>query len=199
MNSFKMLDAAIRPTRRIRPFSLVEVRKLFCCNQHGITSTSNVFHINASAPLTVCIKSAYTGNRLTQHSVYTTANCFSQWINIETGKEYTVSLEELRKLVDDDDDEVVLIDVRQPNEVAKGRVPCKRYVNIPVGAMFAALSMNDDDFKKEYGIEKPGKEDDIVFMCLGGVRSTWAFQVAQHFGFSKSKHYPGGWAEWSRS
>lgn len=96
--------------------------------------------------------------------------------------------------------EVYLIDVREPHEVASGRVEeaCK-YVNIPIGQIFASLSLSDQDFATRFGVEKPNDDDDVVAMCLAGIRSTWALQVLHKFGYRNSKHFPGGWLDWSNN
>ena len=119
------------------------------------------------------------------------------WIHIEKRKEYALNAEEFKKAIDND--EVYVVDVREPFEVAEGRVPAKRYVNVPIGIMFPSLRMPDEKFREYFGAPKPGKDEDIVFMCKGGIRSTFALQVGQEFGYENSRHYLGGWAEWEET
>lgn len=97
--------------------------------------------------------------------------------------------------------EVYLIDVREPHEVASGRVEgAKRYLNLPIGQVVASLRLTPPEFSAKYGAEMPGKEDDdVVIMCLAGIRSTWALQAYHEAGFTKVKHFPGGWAEWKQT
>ena len=117
------------------------------------------------------------------------------WLQRETRKEYALTAEEFKKAVDDDS--IYVVDVREPFEVAEGRVPAKQYVNLPIGFMFFALQMPDDEFQTKFGIRKPTADDNVVFMCLIGVRSTFALQIGQELKYKNSKHYLGGWAEWS--
>lgn len=104
---------------------------------------------------------------------------------------------ELKSKVDCND--IYLIDVRENHEVATGRVNAKRYVNVPVGEIFFAMSLSPADFMAKHKVPKPDfEDDDIVLMCLGGIRSTWALQILHTFGYNKSRHFPGGWSEWNK-
>ena len=119
------------------------------------------------------------------------------WLKIETRKEYALTAEEFKKAVDDDS--VYVVDVREPFEVANGRVPAKQYVNIPLGFIFFALRMPDDTFQKKFGVRKPATDENMVFMCHSGVRSTFALQAGQELNYKNSKHYSGGWAGWLKN
>nr|XP_039251556.1 rhodanese domain-containing protein CG4456-like [Styela clava] len=114
----------------------------------------------------------------------------------ELRPDYCVTYDELKYGVEND--KFLVIDVRRPDEVAEGRMKAKRYVNIPVQEFEEALQLSDKDFKDTYGIDKPPKDaSDIIFHCKLGGRSTTALRLAQNAGYTKSKHYPGGWSEWS--
>lgn len=119
-------------------------------------------------------------------------------IRREVRPEYAVlSTAHMKKLVDND--QVMLVDVREPHEVRAGRVPAKRYVHVPLGQI-TAFNGDPVTFKEKYGVEMPAKEDkDIVIMCRSGVRSTWALQALHTYGFNKSSHFPGAWLAWNES
>jgi len=107
------------------------------------------------------------------------------------------SPDELKELIEKN--KVYIVDVREPFEVSQGRVNSKKYVNVPIGQVFQSMRLSDDEFLQKYGAPRPDKDSgEIVAMCLGGVRSTWAMQTFHHFGFSKTRHYPGGWSEWRK-
>jgi rhodanese-related sulfurtransferase len=75
----------------------------------------------------------------------------------------------------------VLVDVREPNEIAAEAYP---------GALVAALSSFDP-----HGIPDPsGKQ--VVFACRSGKRSVTASLVAQSAGFPYDKHLAGGMLAW---
>lgn len=98
-------------------------------------------------------------------------------------------------------DKIYLIDVREPHEVAAGKVEgAKRYLNVPIGQVVASLRLTPAQFGAKYGAEMPAKdEENVVIMCLAGIRSTWALQAYHEAGFTKVKHFPGGWAEWKQT
>jgi len=94
------------------------------------------------------------------------------WLKKETRKEYYLTAEEFKSAIEKD--EVYVIDVREPYEVENGRVPAKRYVNIPLGCIFTAFMMSDEEFEQHFKVPKFQKHDKIVTMCLLGIRSTFA-------------------------
>ena len=102
-----------------------------------------------------------------------------------------ISTAEFQRVVDDD--LAYIVDVREPYEVAQNSIKSKRFVNIPIGRIFDALEMNEEMFVAEFKAKKPSKEDDIVIICLMGIRSTYALQLFHHLGYSKSKHFLGGY------
>ena len=118
-----------------------------------------------------------------------------KWLKREERKEFYLTAEEFKTAIDEDD--VYVVDVREPFEVAKGRVPSKRFVNIPMGIIFIALGLPEEEFEKHFEVPKPQKNDKVVFMCMGGVRSTFCLGAAQDFGYKNSKHFLGGWHEWN--
>lgn len=119
-------------------------------------------------------------------------------INKELRTNFTIaSADELKSKVECD--EVFLIDVREPHEVEEGHVDAKRFLNLPIGQVVSSLRISDDEFKLKYGVKRPAKDaDDLVIMCLVGIRSTWALQAFHTFGYKFARHYPGGWTEWNK-
>ena len=94
--------------------------------------------------------------------------------------------------------EITLIDVREPAEIQEtGKLPGSTH--IPLGDVPSALSMDEEAFSKKYGIQKPGPDDPLVFSCRSGKRSVAALEKALALGFSKSRHYAGGWLDWEKN
>jgi len=75
--------------------------------------------------------------------------------------------------------EIVLVDVREPNEFEAGRIP---------GAINMPLSRFDS------GDLPKGKP--IVLVCQAGGRSAKALRVAVSAGVKDIRHYPGGTGGW---
>ncbi|XP_042613230.1 thiosulfate sulfurtransferase/rhodanese-like domain-containing protein 1 [Cyprinus carpio] len=90
---------------------------------------------------------------------------------------------------------VQLFDVREPDELEAGFIPGA--TNIPLGDVEQALRLNPDQFRERYGVPKPGLEDsDFVLYCQRGIRSLSALETARDLGYSKARHYAGGYSEW---
>ncbi|MFN3854123.1 MAG: rhodanese-like domain-containing protein [Phreatobacter sp.] len=79
-------------------------------------------------------------------------------------------------------DEVLIVDVREPHELAMARIP--EAVNVP-------LSSFDPD-----AIPDPAGRK-VVFMCAGGVRSAKALAIAQSCGKPYDCHIAGGIKAWA--
>ncbi|XP_052413720.1 thiosulfate sulfurtransferase/rhodanese-like domain-containing protein 1 [Carassius gibelio] len=90
---------------------------------------------------------------------------------------------------------VQLFDVREPDELEAGFIPGA--TNIPLGDMEQALRLNPDQFRERYSVPKPGIEDSgFVLYCQRGIRSLTALETARDLGYSKARHYAGGYNEW---
>jgi len=88
-----------------------------------------------------------------------------------------------------------LIDVRELEETALGTI--EQATVLPLSKLEAALGLSHEEFKKEYGWDKPNKDDDVIFYCRSGVRAGKACDLASVAGFSKLSNYKGSWNEWS--
>ena len=77
--------------------------------------------------------------------------------------------------------EIVLVDVREPNETAIERIP---------GAMLVPLSTFDPD-----DLPDPAGRT-VVFTCASGIRSIKAAEIAQAAGRPFNAHLAGGIKAW---
>ncbi len=94
-----------------------------------------------------------------------------------------VSIEELKKGLADGS--ILLVDVREQNEYAAGRIP---------GATLNPLQKFDPKALPSV----PGKR--VVLSCRSGKRSLTALSLAQEAGRDDIRaHYPGGFQEWANS
>ncbi|XP_062842044.1 thiosulfate:glutathione sulfurtransferase [Trichomycterus rosablanca] len=105
-----------------------------------------------------------------------------------------VSYEQLKTLLTSHS--IQLFDVRNQDEFLAGCIPDA--VNIPLGQLEESLKLHPDNFEKLFKVKAPKKEDDnIVFHCQKGRRSLTALDIAWNLGFSRARHYAGGYKEWA--
>jgi len=91
----------------------------------------------------------------------------------------------------------VIIDVRGQDEIAyTGKLnDCVETLPLPYIAQ-GALAMEDEDFKAEFGFDKPALDETLVFTCKAGIRSQQAGQLAKMAGYTDILDYMGGSNEW---
>lgn len=88
----------------------------------------------------------------------------------------------------------MLVDVREPSEVQDGRIPTA--INIPIKSQPDALFLPAHEFEDRFGFSKPDAEQELVFYCKAGVRSSAAAQLAQQVGYKNVSEYRGSWMDW---
>uniref|UniRef100_A0A3Q0T131 Si:ch211-161h7.8 n=1 Tax=Amphilophus citrinellus TaxID=61819 RepID=A0A3Q0T131_AMPCI len=90
---------------------------------------------------------------------------------------------------------IQLFDVRSPEEYQDGRIP--QAVNLPLDNLEESLKLSPEYFEQRFEVKAPGKDDDnVVFHCRSGIRSAAALGIAHQLGFSKARHFKGGYSEW---
>ncbi|XP_017261934.3 thiosulfate:glutathione sulfurtransferase [Kryptolebias marmoratus] len=105
-----------------------------------------------------------------------------------------VSLPQLKTMLSSHN--IQLFDVRRPDEYEAGRIP--QAVNVPLDNLEESLQLSPAHFLQKFEVKAPRREDDnIVFHCRTGVRSSKALGIARQLGFNKARHYRGGYSEWS--
>ncbi|XP_012680017.1 thiosulfate sulfurtransferase/rhodanese-like domain-containing protein 3 [Clupea harengus] len=130
-----------------------------------------------------------------QYTPAVTCRGKTQLRNFSSSKETDVSYEQLKKLLAAGTASV--IDVREPWELREyGNIPGS--INVPLGQVSNALQLSPEDFKEKYGGTMPSQTENVVFTCLAGVRSKTALDTAASLGYSKVKHFPGGWQDWAK-
>ncbi|RKH25291.1 molybdopterin-synthase adenylyltransferase MoeB [Corallococcus praedator] len=93
-----------------------------------------------------------------------------------------VSHEHVRQLLDSGA-AVKLIDVREGDEYAGGRLPGA--VHIPRGYLELRIE------------EKAGRDDEVVLYCAGGTRSALAARTLRELGYTRVSSLAGGYNRWS--
>ncbi|GME71422.1 unnamed protein product [Ambrosiozyma monospora] len=105
-----------------------------------------------------------------------------------------VEFAEVQKLATETPKDLVIVDVREPDEFKAGHIP--NAINIPVKSSPGALGLSAEEFKLTFGFDKPDTEKTLLFYCLGGVRSTLAEELAATFEYHHRLNYVGSWADW---
>ncbi|MEM1129033.1 MAG: rhodanese-like domain-containing protein [Pseudomonadota bacterium] len=92
-----------------------------------------------------------------------------------------------------DDESVLLVDLRDPRELAReGHIP---------GAFHCPRGMLEFWIDPDSPYHKPvfAEERTFVFYCAGGMRSALATKTAQDMGLSPVAHIEGGFGAWRRA
>lgn len=100
---------------------------------------------------------------------------------VSVGSEYEITPLEVKKKLDRGDD-FILVDVREPQEFAIGRIPTSRL--IPLNTLPERL-------------HELSTVDEIVVHCRSGVRSGKAVELMKQAGYRKVKNLVGGILRWS--
>jgi rhodanese-related sulfurtransferase len=58
-------------------------------------------------------------------------------------------------------------------------------VNLPLSVLAKSLHMSKEAFKAKHGFEKPKVDQEVIFYCRSGVRSSSASDVAKRNGYTK--------------
>ncbi|XP_018015245.1 thiosulfate sulfurtransferase/rhodanese-like domain-containing protein 3 isoform X2 [Hyalella azteca] len=92
--------------------------------------------------------------------------------------------------------DVTLIDVRQPAElVSQEQIPGS--LHIPLGNLREAFQLSSEEWQQKYGVPKPAKHNKaIIFYARGPIASSAAVETAHKLGYTKSRHYYGGWEDY---
>ncbi|VVT57634.1 uncharacterized protein SAPINGB_P005793 [Magnusiomyces paraingens] len=94
-------------------------------------------------------------------------------------------------------DKYVIVDVREPSEFAAGHIP--HALNLPYKSAPGALGLEPEEFQDTFGFAKPETGKELVFYCLGGVRSTAAEALAATFGYKNRANYVGSYDDWIKN
>uniref|UniRef100_A0A1A8NDA1 Rhodanese domain-containing protein n=1 Tax=Nothobranchius pienaari TaxID=704102 RepID=A0A1A8NDA1_9TELE len=125
---------------------------------------------------------------------FTTSSPTCQEHHVNEDEASVVTLSQLKTMLSNHN--IQLFDVRTPDEYQAGRIP--QAVNIPLDTLDESLKLSPEHFLQTFEVKAPGKDDDnVVFHCRSGVRSSKALAVAHQLGFHKARHYRGGYLEWS--
>jgi rhodanese-related sulfurtransferase len=99
-----------------------------------------------------------------------------------------ITVEELKQKIDTADNDIFLLDVREPFEQYQSKIEYQNSQLIPVGELADRLDEIEDRRNQE-----------IVCMCRSGSRSAEACKLLEKKGFSDVKNLKGGINDWARN
>jgi rhodanese-related sulfurtransferase len=95
------------------------------------------------------------------------------------------NVQEVKKRMDKGE-KLNLVDVREDNEVAKGRIP---------GAIHLGKGIIERDIEKAI----PDTSAEVILYCGGGFRSALAADALQQMGYTNVVSMDGGWRGWNEA
>jgi len=115
-----------------------------------------------------------------QHS-----NRFLKLVNDAKSHVRETNVQEVKKRMDKGE-KLTLIDIREDNEVAKGRIP---------GALHIGKGVIERDIEKAV----PDANAEVILYCGGGFRSALAAEALQKMGYTNVVSMDGGWRGWNEA
>jgi rhodanese-related sulfurtransferase len=73
--------------------------------------------------------------------------------------------------------EIVILDVREPAEIAEGNIPFS--LPLPLSVLPDAITTPLEEWESKFGFKKPRRDQPIVVYCRSGRRSTSAMEMMQ--------------------
>jgi len=102
----------------------------------------------------------------------------------------SIDVDELQRLRQDDENNLILVDVRERTEIDHNNPFIPGCINIPLGSIQTALTLNRCEFRKKY--RKPMDVHKLVFICCIGKRSALAAEYAAKLGIANTRFLQGG-------
>jgi len=90
--------------------------------------------------------------------------------------------------------EILFVDVRGASELSAGKLDAKKFLNIPHTEITKEFNRPDDDFKKQYKLEKPQKNAEIVIYCQRGRRGSIAQNALAELGYENFLNWENGYS-----
>lgn len=120
---------------------------------------------------------------------------------IKTGAQLVAEIKDdinecsVQHLADNLANDIVLIDVREPEEFKQGHIASA--VSFPRGVLEMKLAMHPQFKDLETPLEEINKHD-IYLICRSGARSALAAYSLQNMGFQSVTSVSGGMMEWTK-
>ena len=112
-------------------------------------------------------------------------NRFLSLVNEAKKRIRETNVQEVKKRMDKGE-KLILVDVREDNEVARGRIP---------GAIHLGKGIIERDIEKIV----PDTDAEVILYCGGGFRSALAAENLQRMGYKNAVSMDGGWKAWNEN
>jgi rhodanese-related sulfurtransferase len=112
-------------------------------------------------------------------------NRFLALVNEAKKRIRETTVQEVKKRMDAGE-RLILVDVREESEVARGRIP---------GAIQLGKGVIERDIEKTI----PDTDAEIILYCGGGFRSAIAAENLQRMGYKNAVSMDGGWKGWNEN
>lgn len=120
-----------------------------------------------------------------------------RWHSAPASKTHVYDFSSIKTLASKPSTDRILIDVREPSEYEPGHIPTS--INIPLKSAPEAMLLPADEFEDRFGSEKPRADQEVVFYCKAGVRSSAAAKLAEQAGYERVGEYRGSWIDWEKN
>lgn len=115
-----------------------------------------------------------------QHS-----NRFLKLVNEAKSRIRETNVQEVKKRMDKGE-KLIVVDVREDNEFARGRIP---------GALHLGKGVIERDIEKAV----PDANAEVILYCGGGFRSALAADALRQMGYTNAVSMDGGWKAWNEN
>lgn len=105
-----------------------------------------------------------------------------------------LKFQDVVEIVKKKDPNTVIVDVREPSEFEIVQIPGS--INVPYTSHPDGFALNEDDFKSTFNVNKPSKNQRLVFLCAAGRRAAGAEKVASTNGYQNTAIYSGSMNDW---
>jgi len=112
-------------------------------------------------------------------------NRFLALVNEAKKRIRETTVQEVKKRMDAGE-RLLLVDVREESEVARGRIP---------GAIHLGKGVIERDIEKTI----PDTDSEVILYCGGGFRSALAAENLQRMGYKNAVSMDGGWKGWNEN
>lgn len=112
-------------------------------------------------------------------------NRFLKLVNEAKSRIRETNVQEVKKRLDKGE-KLFLVDIREDNEVARGRIP---------GALHLGKGIIERDIEKAV----PDTNAEVILYCGGGFRSALAADALRQMGYTNVVSMDGGWRGWNES
>ncbi len=110
---------------------------------------------------------------------------FLKLVNEAKSRIRETNVQEVKKRMDTGE-KLIVVDVREDNEVARGRIP---------GAVHMGKGVIERDIERAI----PDTNAEIILYCGGGFRSALAADALRQMGYTNAVSMDGGWKAWNES